>query len=319
MRRTFLQLVALGALLFVLRASLTFSVPPWFSVAAASGVRAVVLGIAQDGGVPHIGCQQELCVRARADCRRRQRVASVGLVDDASGQRFLIDATPDLPLQLDALPGRPKDRRRPLDGILLTHAHVGHYGGLMYLGREALGADRVPVYATPRMAGFLRGNGPWSLLVSQGHVELRELEPGKALALTPRLTVTALTVPHRDELSDTVGFRVQGPTRALLYIPDIDKWEKWDRRLEDEVAGADLALLDATFYDAGEIPGRSQRDIPHPLVPETMERLSAPALARRVLFIHLNHTNRLLWDAGARRALERRGFRVARQGSVERL
>jgi pyrroloquinoline quinone biosynthesis protein B len=246
-------------------------------------------------------------------------VASLGLVDDASGARFLIDATPDLPAQIEALPGSPRDRRRPVDGILLTHAHVGHYTGLMYLGREALGAAAVPVYATPRMAAFLRGNGPWSLLVTQGHIDLREIAPGQTLALTPLVKVTALAVPHRDELSDTVAFRVQGPSRTLLYVPDIDKWERWDRRLEDEVAGADLALLDATFHDAAEIPGRSIADIPHPLVPETMDRLAAPALARRVLFIHLNHTNRLLWDAAARRALERRGFRVAREGQVEPL
>jgi pyrroloquinoline quinone biosynthesis protein B len=189
----------------------------------------------------------------------------------------------------------------------------------MHLGREALGARAVPVYCTPRMAAFLRGNGPWSLLVSEGRIELREVEPGRPFALNDRLVVTPLSVPHRDELSDTVGFRVRGPTRTLLYIPDIDKWEKWDRRLEDEVAAADVALLDGTFHEAGEIPGRSQRDIPHPLVPETMERLSAPALAARVLFIHLNHTNRLLWDAAARRSLQRRGFRVAREGEVERL
>jgi pyrroloquinoline quinone biosynthesis protein B len=295
------------------------SVSLCFSVVASDGVRVVVLGIAQDGGVPHIGCRQELCLRARRDCTRRQRVASLGIVDDRSGARFLIDATPDLPAQIEALPGAVKDRRRPVDGILLTHAHVGHYTGLMYLGREALGAGAVPVYATPRMAAFLRANGPWSLLVSQGHIDLREIAPGQPVELTPLLKVTAFTVPHRDELSDTVGFRVQGPSRTLLYIPDIDKWEKWDRRLEDEVASADLALLDATFYEAAEIPGRSIRDIPHPLVPETVERLSAAALARRVLFIHLNHTNRLLWDTAARRGLERRGFRLAREGQVERL
>jgi pyrroloquinoline quinone biosynthesis protein B len=309
LRKTAFLLAFLGA-----------SVALWLPLSVGSdGVRVVVLGIAQDAGVPHIGCRQELCVRARQDCRRRQRVASLGLVDDASGARFLIDATPDLPLQIEALPGRGADRRRPVEGILLTHAHVGHYAGLMHLGREALGAAAVPVYATPRMAAFLRGSGPWSLLVTQGHIDLREMAPGQPLRLTPRLTVTPFTVPHRDELSDTVGFRVQGPSRTLLYIPDIDKWEKWDRRIEDEVAAADLALLDATFHDAGEIPGRSQRDIPHPLVPETMQRLGAPALARRVLFIHLNHTNRLLWDRAARAALERRGFRVAHAGQVERL
>jgi pyrroloquinoline quinone biosynthesis protein B len=297
---------------FLLCASVALWLP--LAVDSAQGVRVIVLGIAQDAGVPHIGCRQELCVRARADPRRRQHVASLALLDEASGARFLVDATPDLPLQVDGLPGVPADGRRPLDGILLTHAHVGHYSGLMYLGREALGARAMPVYATPRMAAFLRANGPWSLLVTQGHVELREMEPGRPLALTPRLEVTPLAVPHRDELSDTVGFRIRGPSRRLLYVPDIDKWEKWERRVEDEVAAADVALLDGTFHEAGEIPGRSQADIPHPLVPETMARLSDPALARRVLFIHLNHTNRLLWDASARRALERRGFGVARHG-----
>ena len=269
--------------------------------------------------MPHIGCRQELCERARRDPRRRERVASVGLFDEESGERYLIDATPDLPLQIEALPGHVRDRARPLDGILLTHAHIGHYTGLMYLGREALGAKVVPVYATPRMAAFIRGNGPWSLLVSEGRIELHEVEPGKTFALGARLQVTPLQVPHRDELSDTVGFRVRGPARTLLYVPDIDKWEKWDRRLEDEVGRADVALLDGTFESASEIPGRSQKDIPHPLVPETMDRLSAPDLARRVFFIHLNHTNALLWDGARRRALERRGFHVARAGDEEEL
>jgi pyrroloquinoline quinone biosynthesis protein B len=226
----------------------------------------------------------------------------------------LIDATPDLPSQIESLnQGRAvADRRRPVDGILLTHAHIGHYTGLMFLGREALGATGVPVYATPRMARFLRENGPWSQLVSLEQIELREIEPGRELALTPRLKLTALTVPHRDEYSDTVGFRIRGPSRSLLYVPDIDKWERWEHRLEEEVASVDGALLDGTFEDAGEIPGRSQAEIPHPLVTETVARLLAGK--GRVLFVHLNHTNRLLWDEAARRELEAKGFRVARDG-----
>jgi hypothetical protein len=180
--------------------------------AAPPRVRAVVLGIAQDGGVPHIGCTQALCVRARRDPARRERVACLGLIDDRAGARFLVDATPDLPSQLDSLnQGRTlADPRRPLDGILLTHAHIGHYTGLMYLGREALGARAVPVYATSRMAALLRTSGPWSQLVALGQIELREIEPGREVALTPSLAVTPVRVPHRDELSDTVGYLVRG-------------------------------------------------------------------------------------------------------------
>jgi pyrroloquinoline quinone biosynthesis protein B len=304
--------------LVVLSWFLCASVSLWSGSASAAAPRvyAVVLGIAQDGGMPHIGCAQPPCVAARRDPRRRQRVAALGLVDERSGQRFLVDATPDLPSQIDTLLGgrAPRDRFRPLDGILLTHAHVGHYTGLMYLGREALGARAVPVHATPRLASFLRSNGPWGQLVALGQIELRELTPGRELPLTPHLAVTALPVPHRDEYSDTVGFRVRGPSRSLLFVPDVDKWERWDRRLEDEVAAVDVALLDATFFDASEVPGRSLGEIPHPLVGETTDRLARAGLAGRVLFIHLNHTNRLLWDAGARRRLAQRGPRVARDG-----
>lgn len=270
----------------------------------------MVLGIAQDGGVPHIGCAQDLCRRARRDPRRAQRVVCLGLVDESAGRRFLVEATPDLPAQLEQMGVRSPD------GILVTHAHIGHYTGLMYLGREALGARSVPVYATARMAAFLRANGPWSQLSGLGQIELREIEPGAEFGLSPALRVTALRVPHRDEYSDTVGFRIRGPSRTLLFVPDIDKWEKWDRRLEDEVAAADVALLDGTFSSADELPGRSQAEIPHPLVGETVRRLSAPALRGRVLFVHLNHTNALLWDSAARRRLEERGFTVARPGQV---
>ena len=305
--------VRLVPLLFLSAISL-LSVSLWFSVVAADPVHAVVLGIAQDGGVPHIGCTQQLCVRARQDPSRRQRVACLGLA--AGEKRFLVDATPDLPSQIESLnAGRTLlDRGRPVDGILLTHVHVGHYTGLMYLGREALGAHGVPVYATPRMATFLRTNGPWSQLVTLGNIELREIEPGRPFSPTEGLTVTPLSVPHRDEWSDTVGFRIAGPNRALLYIPDIDKWEKWDRRLQDEVATVGVALLDGTFESESELPGRSLLEIPHPLVGETAARLMGKTGGADVRFIHLNHTSRLLWDDDARRALAGRGFRVAADG-----
>jgi pyrroloquinoline quinone biosynthesis protein B len=280
-------------------------------------VRAVVLGIVQDGGLPHIGCRQPVCVAARKDPTRRQRVACLGLIDDTSGQRFLIDATPDLASQLDSLnTGRTlANAKRPADGILLTHAHIGHYTGLMYLGREALGADHVPVFSTPRMAAFLRENEPWKQLVALGQIEVREVLAGHEVAMG-HFQVTPITVPHRDEISDTVGYRVRGPSRSLLYIPDIDKWERWDRKIADEVAGVDVALVDGTFEDAAEVPGRSLAQIPHPLVGDTMALLAAPSLRGRVHFIHLNHTNRLLWDAGAVRGVLARGFRVARDGDA---
>jgi len=164
------------------------------------------------------------------------------------------------------------------------------------------------------MASLLRTSGPWSQLLALGQIELREVEPGREVVLTPSLAVTPVRVPHRDELSDTVGYVVRGRGRSLLYIPDIDKWEKWDRRIEDEVARVEIALLDGTFLSADELPGRSIAEVPHPTVGETMTRLAA--LSSRISFTHLNHTNPLLWDGRARRDLARRGFALAADGRV---
>jgi pyrroloquinoline quinone biosynthesis protein B len=165
------------------------------------------------------------------------------------------------------------------------------------------------------MASFLRGNEPWRSLVERRNVNLVEIVPGHEITLG-RLKVTAIAVPHRDELSDTVGFRVRAPSgHGVLYVPDVDKWEKWDRRLEDELTAVDVALVDGTFHDADELPGRDMAEVPHPFVPETLARVP-PALRRRLRFVHLNHTNRLLWDAGARAALAAQGARIAKDGDV---
>ncbi len=245
----------------------------------------VVLGIAQDGGIPQLGCEEPICVAIRSGRRKRERVASIGLVNPTLKRAYLIDATPDFVSQVDSLTGG----RLP-DGILLTHAHIGHYTGLMYLGREAVDARHVPVYGTDRMIAFLTNNGPWSLLVSRQNIDLRRLSPGQPTALGDGLTVTAYPVPHRDEFTDTVGFVIEGPHKKVLYIPDIDGWDKWSRDIRQMVDGVDLAFLDGTFASADELPGRPMADIPHPLMPITRELLRGTRA--RVWFIHLNHTNK---------------------------
>jgi pyrroloquinoline quinone biosynthesis protein B len=286
------------AILFALLAQLKPAEPP----------AVIVLGIAQDGGVPHAGCHQKVCKEARRDPSKRRLVASLGLLDPAAGKRFLIDATPDFALQMERLGGMP-------DAIFLTHAHIGHYLGLAQLGREVLGAHKVPVYATPSMAKFLRENGPWKRLVGLENIVLNELPPGATIQLTPSLKVTAIQVPHRDEDSDTVAFLVEGPRKTILWLPDIDKWEKWDRRIEEMFQDPTLiAFVDGSFFTSDEIPGRSQAEIPHPLVSETMARFGASPPHGRLFFVHLNHTNRLLWDAAAVKEIKRMGFDVAGEG-----
>jgi pyrroloquinoline quinone biosynthesis protein B len=262
-----------------------------------SGWRLVVLGIAQDGGMPHIGCESGPCAAVRRGERRAEKVVCLGITDGRRG--WLLDATPDLPAQVHALGVRAPE------GIFLTHAHIGHYTGLMFLGKEALGAKGIPVYATERMRGFLEGNEPWRRLAQEGRITLCD----NAAVDLGGVRVTAIPVPHRDELSDTVAYVVEGPRRRVLFLPDIDAWEKWDRDVRAEVSGVDLAFLDATFYSAAELPNRVQGEVPHPPVVRSIELLEG--LGDRVRWIHLNHTNPLLEDPAPS---ESRGFRVAREG-----
>lgn len=278
----------------------------------------VVLGIAQDGGAPHAGCRRDCCAARWLDPALRRRVACVGIVDPQTSQRWLIDATPDLPQQLHVLDqAAPPAEGGIVSGILLTHAHIGHYTGLMHLGREVMGAAGVPVYAMPRMGAFLSSNGPWDQLVTLGNIEIRPMTAGTPIELNPRITVTPLAVPHRQEYSEAVGFRIDGPSASVLYVPDIDKWHLWDLRVEDLVADVDAAYLDGTFYSADELPDRDMSTIPHPLITESMQRFAAlPAADRgKVRFIHLNHTNPALRpDSAASAEIERAGFGVAVEG-----
>jgi pyrroloquinoline quinone biosynthesis protein B len=301
-RRSFLAL--LGAALAAAKA-----------LGQAEAVEVEILGAAQDGGLPHLGCPEERCRRALADPQLRKRVACLGVRAGAS--LFLVDATPDIVTQIpDLQRGAERPRRRPVDGILLTHAHIGHYLGLAQLGREALGAEEVPVHATARMVDYLKKNGPWSLLVTAGHVRPVPLEPGKPFELAAGLSAEAISVPHREEFSDTVGYLFRGPQRRLLYIPDIDRWEPLSPPLEVLARRADYLLLDGSFWDpALELAARDPKLVPHPPVPETMARLGSLGGERRVVFIHLNHTNPL-WDRDSleRKQVERAGMKVGEEG-----
>lgn len=285
------------------------------------GPRLRILGIAQDGGLPHVACDCERCDAARADPSRASSVASVAVIGAAPGQVWLVDATPDLPAQLDLLadvrtpaPGRVD--RRPLAGILLTHAHMGHYLGLAQLGYEAVSAEAIPVHASARMIEFLTGNAPWDQLLRLHNIEPLVAEHGRPIELAPGLTAEPLAVPHRGEYTDTFGWYLAGSRQRVLYIPDTDPWAKWTTDVELALADVDLLLIDGTFYSADELPGRDVAEIGHPLMTDTMDRLAARlADGLQVWFIHLNHSNPTLDPAAPeRREVERRGFRVAATG-----
>ncbi len=277
----------------------------------------VVLGVAQDGGSPQAGSRDHL---GWTDPGHRSLVVSLAVVDPESRQRWLFEATPDFREQLHRLDVVfPVEDPPGLAGIFVTHAHIGHYTGLMFLGHESMGASGVAVYAMPRMARFLRENGPWDQLVRYDNISLQALEDGVTVQLNDRLAVTPFVVPHRQEYAEVAGFRIEGPNATVLFIPDIDSWEEWDvsgTRIGDLIADVDVAYLDATFFADGEIPGRDMSGFPHPFITHSMERFSGlPAGERaKVRFIHLNHTNPALRpESNERRMILKNGFRVAEE------
>lgn len=284
---------------------------------AESDIYIQVLGIAQDAGYPQTSCYQEHCMRAWENRELRRLASSVAVVDAATKTKYLFDATPDMREQLYSLHQSAPDIEYSLNGVFLTHAHIGHYTGLIHFGREAVGAKNIPVYAMPIMTEFLANNGPWDQLVQLENIQLRPLADGVTVELGGGLTVTPILVPHRKEYSETVGYRITGPNKSAIFIPDIDKWEDWSTDIRDVIREVDYALLDASFYADGELPGRDMSVIRHPFVSESMalfEELSDEERSR-VIFIHMNHTNPLLIDGSPAQAeVENRGFRVAKEG-----
>ena len=257
----------------------------------------VILGTAQDAGSPQIACKKECCANLFDNPNNNRQVVSLGLIDSENNKTYLFEATPDIGKQMKMITKyESKSNKESVDGIFLTHAHIGHYSGLMYLGKEAMDAKEIQLYVMPRMKNFLSTNGPWDQLVSRKNIQLQVMENEQVVNLSQSITVTPILVPHRDEYSETVGYRINGPNKSALFIPDIDKWDKWDKNIIDEIKKVDYAFLDAAFYSGKEINNRDISEIPHPFVIESFETFKniSEIEKSKIVFIHFNHTNPLL-------------------------
>lgn len=276
-----------------------------------------VLGIAQDAGFPQAACKKNCCATAWKQPNLRKSVSCIALVEPKSQNYWIFDATPDFKTQLQAMSAHSSQTLPK--GIFLTHGHVGHYTGLIHLGREIMGAKQVPIYSMPRMYDYLTDNGPWSLLVDLKNIALQKLQADSTIVLSNHLKVTPFLVPHRDEFTETVGYKIESPNKSALFIPDIDKWKKWNSDIKQLITEVDIALLDGSFYENGEIPGRDMSEIPHPFIVESMDLLkdlSAKNKAK-VHFIHFNHTNPVLQEGSkAQKTVLENGFNLAKEGMV---
>jgi pyrroloquinoline quinone biosynthesis protein B len=280
----------------------------------------VVLGVAQDAGYPQIGCTKKCCSKTWPNPSLKRFPASLALVDPVNKKWWLFEATPDIKEQLQLFQTLTKSGFNFLpDGIFITHAHIGHYAGLMQLGREAMNANKIPLYAMPRMKTYLTDNGPWSQLVKLNNIQLNNLSADSSILLTDNISIIPFAVPHRDEYSETVGFSIRVNDFKTVFIPDIDKWNKFDRNISEIVKQSDLALLDGTFYKDAELPGRAMSEVPHPFIEESLKEFSqlTPSDKRKIRFIHFNHTNPLLNENSVEfKNVISSGFMVTKQSEL---
>jgi len=292
--------------------------------AAAQGPFLLVLGIAQDGSYPQVACTKACCRQAWLYDSLRRYVVSLALVNPGTKQWWLIEAGPDMKEQLQYFNSQTHGAYPYLpSGIFITHAHIGHYLGLAQLGREVLNTHDLPVYVLPRLKQYLENNGPWSQLVSLQNIRLQSLDTSLAIPLITDgvpITMRCFTVPHRDEYAETAGFTIALGTHYYLFIPDIDKWQKWNKSIVALMADTACAgaLIDGTFLSNNELPGRTMTEVPHPFISETMQLFkAAPAATKaKIKFIHFNHTNPMLYDASERLRVQQLGFSIAAQGEV---
>ena len=250
-----------------------------------------VLGTAQDGGYPHAGCKEDCCINVWDEPSLHRLPTSIAVVDQKNKKIYLFDVTPNIKEQLHLL----DHYNCELAGIFITHAHIGHYVGLFDLGLEIMNTDNIPVHVMPRMKQFILDNQPMKQLIDNNNIKLIDMQNDEA-TLFDNLSIIPFEVPHRNELSETVGFRLLSSNKSIIYLPDIDDWDGWDVNLDEFVMDNDILFLDGTFYVKNEIKSRDVSKIPHPEIIDTMQRLSSLSnqYKKRVHFIHLNHTNDVL-------------------------
>lgn len=261
-----------------------------------------VLGNAQDGGVPHLGCDCQVCEKARDDREEIKYASSLLLREENEGDgfRYLVDASPDI---------RHQVRGNFLDGVFITHGQLGHINGLLSFGIEVFDSSGLTVHCTEETQDFINKNDPYRLLVDRGNIELNTVEDGNSVDIQG-CKVKFDIIDHHIVTTDTLAFTIEGDEKTLLYM---STFMEWNDQTESLVENADIAIIDGTFWSADEV-GRYE-EIPHPTVEDTIERFEDSDTD--IYFTHINHTNPILReDSDERQELEERGFSIVEQGDT---
>ncbi|UCD44453.1 MAG: MBL fold metallo-hydrolase [Candidatus Bathyarchaeota archaeon] len=270
-----------------------------------------VLGSGSNGGVPQWDCCCPACTRAREDPRLRRTRSSVAVSVDGA-RHVLVDASPDLKFQLEAVGLTPipdeavHGRHNRVDAVLLTHGHGDHCVGLAEFSTGK--SFEIPVHAPEDLIRFLFGDpddsnffGDLGRLASN-YVTPHVLDDSGRLELLDGLHVSGFEINHTDRLEDgtcfpssTFGYELEADGSRLVYTSDLGLLTN---NLLERVKGSDLFMLDATFWWDDELTRlsgirKTSYELGHVPVEESVEMLRDLDVDR-IVYTHLNHTNPML-------------------------
>ena len=283
-----------------------------------SNFQIYILGTVQDGGFPHTGCNEQCCKQAWSNFLLRRNIASIAIIDHNVKKYWIIEITPDFKIQYQMITEYLNDQYS-FSGIFLTHSHIGHYSGLLELGLEVLNTNNIPVYVMPQLLKFLKSNASINFLFQSKNIISLEITENKTNQLSDNLSIASFLVPHRNEMSETVGYNIKTKDTSIIYIPDIDAWSDWDTNIIDVIKKHDLLFIDGTFYNKNELKNRNMKNVPHPSVLESMELFKDLDYRdkNKIYFTHLNHTNKLLQiDSIEHKQLLKKHFNVLKDEMV---
>jgi pyrroloquinoline quinone biosynthesis protein B len=279
-------------------------------------IRIHILGSAAGGGLPQWNCACANCVAARAGKIAPQTQSSIAISGDPKtfDGCFLINASPDLPQQIESMPQLQPDsqaaaglRNTPIAGVLLTNADIDHALGLLLLREQQ---RPLVVYAADETRSALR----WidSVLARFSGIEWRKIT-AEFQSLTGSICFRAIELPR----SVAFQFRDDTSGAAALFAPSVVELTD---ELRDAVRTSDVVLFDGTFWSDGELarvrPGaRSAREMNHLPINHGSFDLLRQSPARRKIYTHINNTNPILMPGSHERAqVEQTGIEIARDG-----
>jgi pyrroloquinoline quinone biosynthesis protein B len=304
----------------------------------------VVLGSAAGGGFPQWNSNAPACRRARTNDPAAVPRSQASLAVSANERDwFVLNASPDLRLQIEATPAlHPREglRSSPIAGVVVPGGDVDAVAGLLHL-RER---HRFSVYAPSRVLAVIAANPIFNVLAADcvERVELsldRQIELAGAAgpsgvavlafavpAKVPLYLETAGQDPGIAEEGDAVGLQIidTGTERSFLFIPGCAAMTDGLRR---RLTGSELVFFDGTLWRDDEmirlgVGNKTGRRMGHVSMSGADGAIAAfrDLDVKRRIFIHINNSNPvLLDDSPEREAAEAAGWEIAYDGMEVRL